>query len=389
MDKFISSQPSATLLKLVFTFLRNPRPVLTAALLAAFGVTNASAVTIQQPHDAGLARAKKTPFSFVGRVFDVDFIAFGSGSLIRRHTVLTAGHVLYDPTLGFTTSTIFDRALYESYRLQSSQVVSVATLSGYQNSVDTSGNTSTTSFAQDQGYLLLGSAPVDENWANFTSNPDLLTRSTSQFFVMGYPGVTFDGRTLAYIVPTTPFVPAGTATATGSYINTDYLAEEGMSGGPIFLETDNTLANATVAADTVGGVPDTSGEFTISYVRAIDKTSKKFLTAAEYTSGLISGVQITGPATAARGSTVNFTVQPVFKKGKTTTDRYPELKLKLAVGTAATTGVTIKKLSNTTFAVTFANVTAVRSGSTIQFQVIYDKNTVVPGTTSTASVKIQ
>ena len=360
------------------------------------GASAQSGTTVATPFKTGLTRVQtKYPFKFVGRVFDLDFIAFGSGTLLRRHTVLTAGHVLYDPTLGFTAETSFTRALYGNYQFQSSQVIKVATLGGYQSAVDTSGsNTSTASFQQDQGYVLLGSAPYDENWANFTATPSLLTNPANQFFILGYPGVGFDGRTQAYIVPQVPFVPSGTSATTGAYTNTDYQAIEGMSGGPILVETDDNIDNATVAADTVGGVDDTSGEFTISSVRVIDKTSQKFLQDAEYTSGLIKKVKVTGPATVTRGSTVTYTLSPVFLYPKTdgsqaTTDRYSELKLKsTVVAIQGQAGITLKKLSNTTYSATFSNSSTLRSGSTITLQVYYDKATAAPGKSS-KTIKIQ
>ena len=209
------------------------------------------------------------------------------------------------------------------------QVIAVAALSGYQTDVMTDGNTSLTAFADDMGYVLLHDAPVDENWANFVTTPTLLASSPT--FILGYPGVTFDGLTMAYIVPPDPFVASGTSLSSGSYENGSYNAEEGMSGGPIYVVPDGV--NQYVAASTVGGLADTSGEFTQSFVRAIDKPAGRFLTAAEYTSGLISNVKVTGPKTVSRGHTYTYTATidfavPAVNGDFVSTTRYPELKLK-------------------------------------------------------------
>lgn len=362
------------------TLLKSFRPALPAALLALSLVAGARLApaqtsSIQVPYalgngPQGTPRILEAPYNFVGRVFDLTTIGFGSGTLIRRHTVLTAGHVLYNSTTGFTTAAIFSRALDEGYSLQKSSVLSVAVLAGYQVAANTNGETDLGTFALDQGYVLVPDAPVDNNWANFSHDPTLLSNPTIANFVLGYPGVTFDGRTPAYIVPMAPYVRAGTAGQL--YTNENYAGEPGMSGGPIFVEPDGTLANAVVAADFLGGVDDTSGEFNEALVRAIDNTSNKFLTAAEYTSGLIKKVNIVGPTSVQRGQTYEYGAQIVFKD-KGTTDRYPELKLVSAAATAlpGQSQITIKKTSNTTWNVTFP--ATLRSGQTAMFQIYYTK----------------
>ena len=363
-----------------FKSLRSAVPATLLALSLGVGAASVSAQSssVQVPYALGLTLAQKQPYNFTGRVFDLgDAIGIGSGTLIRRHTVLTAGHVVYDPTAGFTTSTTFTRDLYETYSLQKQQTIQVGVLSGYQSAVDTVGNTSSTAFQLDQGYLLLGSAPVDENFAAFSSNPALLTNNAvNPTFVLGYPGQTFDGRTLAYIVPGSSYVPAGTSTTTGSYENDNYEAEEGMSGGPIYVVIGDSSSARYVAGDTVGGLTDTTGEFNAAFIRVIDTTSQKFLTDAEYTSGLIKKVKVTGPATVQRGTTVTYTATPIFliphaDGSRATTDRYPELRLKSS--TPAILGqpnVTVTKTSNTTFAVTFP--AGLPSNTTTTLQIYYD-----------------
>ncbi len=362
-----------------------------AALVAltASCLPSAHGATIAAPIPIGLTHAQAAPYNFTGRVYDLDFTAFGSGTLLRRHTVQTAGHVVFDPLLGFTANATFTRALYEDFKLSIDQVISTAALSGYQSAVETTGNNANlTAFAQDMGYVLLHDAPVDENWASYVMTPSLL--ATSATFVLGYPGVTFDGLTLAYIVPPDPFVASGTSLGTGSYENGSYNAEEGMSGGPVFVVPDGKTQ--LVAGSTVGGVPDATGKFTQSFVRAIDKSAAKFLQAAEYTSGLIKKVKVSGPTTVARGHTYSYSTDIVFTVptvagAKATTDRYSELKLKSSTpGTKTAPLITVAKTSNTTFNVTVSN--NARSGTTSILQVYYT-GTAMPDGKSSLTIKIQ
>ena len=372
-------KPSVSTVPTLPKSLRSAVSTTLVALSLATGAASVSAQSssVQVPFALGITLAQKQPYNFTGRVFDLgDAVGFGSGTLIRRHTVLTAGHVVYDPTAGFTTATTFTRDLYETYSLQKQQTIQVATLSGYQSAVDTLGNTSSTAFQLDQGYLLLGSAPVDEDFATISSNPALLTSTANPTFVLGYPGETFDGRTMAYIVPGSPYVPVGNSSTTGSYENDAYAAEEGMSGGPVYVVVNDSSSSRYVAADTVGGIPDTTGEFNAAFVRVIDTTSQKFLSDAEYTSGLIKKVKVTGPATVQRGTTVTYTAMPIFlipnaDGSRATTDRYPEIRLKSSTPKIiGQPNITVLKTSNTTFDVTFP--AGLPSNTTTTLQVFYD-----------------
>ena len=113
----------------MLTSIRSLRPTLPAALLALSSLAvlaprqvRAQATTvIQHPYPIGLAHDKAAPYNFTGRLFDNQNLAFGSGTLIRRHTILTAAHVVYDPATGFTSGLTFSRALYGTYSLSKSQ----------------------------------------------------------------------------------------------------------------------------------------------------------------------------------------------------------------------------------------------------------------------------
>lgn len=376
---------------LVPTLPRFFRPALSAVLLAlSLAAPRAAfAQTLDTSYAIGLLHAQSHPYNFTGRVFDYDNTAFGSGTLIRRHTVLTAGHVVYDPTAGFITNASFTRGLYEDYSLSQQQVIAAAALSGYQAAVIADTNTSLDAFSRDLGYVLIHDAPVDSDWGNFSNDPTTLSDPTNQFFVLGYPGVTFDGRTMAYIVPSSTYVQIGSSTDSGLYTNAGYIPEAGESGGPIYVYNGETRL---VVAETTGGNGDTTGEFNESLVRGIDIVAGRFLEQAEYTGGLIKKVKIKGPRVVTHGTTVRYTALPQFvvpNVGSTTanvtTTRYTEIKLVTSTpGTSTTPAVTIRKVNNTEFDVTFA--TTVRPKSTTTLQAFYSKSNPVDKSTITITV---
>ena len=383
-------------MSLVSTTFRSLRPALPAALialsLAAGARQSAADATIQGLYPIGQTHAEAKPYSFTGRVFDVELVGFGSGTLLRRHTVQTAGHVAFDPTTGFITYGSYTRALYGSVSLSVDQIIAAQALSGYQASVAAVAPFLTQS-SFDLGLVLVKQAPVDEDWSNYASTPSLL--STAPTFVLGYPGVTFDGRTMCYVVPSTPWVALGAGTGTSALYENDLAtAEPGTSGGPIYVVPDGV--NRYVEGSVVGTTTvDTTGEFNNFVIRAIDKSAAKFIQAAEYTSGLIKRVKIIGPTTVTRGQTYTYTAKVVFSQpsrdgtqAKVSTDRYSEIKLKSSTpGTATAPQVTTKKVSNTTFNVTF-NAANVRSGSTTVLQIYYT-GTATPLGKSSLTVKIQ
>lgn len=393
--------------------------VFAAALLLAPAAGRVSAQTGTSPivavaHDIGAGRSQKKPYSFAGRILDLDALIQGSGALIRRHTVLTAAHVVYDPATGFGTSVTFERALYVdrranvNLRLSTQRATAVATLSGYQEAAPTGVTTATQS--RDLGYLVITAAPVDEDFATYARQPSPLFRDNSLTdpavgrFVVGYPAETFSGSIMAYIVPTLPYVEA----APGNYNNFNYLSEGGMSGGPVFAVINGVQ---TIVGETTYGTTGSfdDGTLAISGIRAIDKEADRFLTAAEYNNGLIAGTTITPANTALypvdllknqitvnRGDVVTFNTRVVFTTparggtgGVASTTRYPELTLTSNLETNTTPGanptplVAIKKTANNQFQVTFN--AANRTGTSVDLQVQYNKKVNAPSTTTAAN----
>lgn len=376
-----------------------------AAALLAPTVAQSADPSLQKPFAIGLNRSQRKPYSFTGRVFDNNNIGFGSGTLIRRHTLLTAAHVVFDPATGFGTSFTFERALYfdpatrKTTRLSTSRSLAVSALSGYQDVA--ADPLSTESESRDLGYVVLVQPSIDEDFAPYKRQPEPVFKDNnltdnSGRFVIGYPGVTFNGRTMAYIVPQAPFVEVGA----GYYRNFDYLAEPGMSGGPVYSVINGVQ---TVVGETTDGLADTSGEFSFSDIRAIDKEADAFLASAEYSAGLIVGTTIT-PAdpnivvdpklnqiSVNRGDSILVNTRVLFKVpgangNPVTTDRYTELKLTSDLsdtpppfsptGTVSQPLITIVKVVNNQFRVTFSAQN--KANTIVTLQVKNSKTTNAP-----------
>ena len=376
--------------------LRSVLPAAVALSLAAAPRAARAQTTLDTSYAIGLDHASVEPYNFTGRVFVLDdaAIGFGSGTLIRRHTVLTAGHVVYDTTNGFIVNATFSRGLYEDFTYQKSQVVAAMALGGYTAAATTYTEDSINAFAFDMGVVLLNDPPRDGNWGSYIVDPSVLADSSNQFFQLGYPGVSFDGRTMAYIVPTSTFTQVGGINS-GLFENDGYLGEPGESGGPIYVYTvdpGTTVKRQLIVGEYLGGIADTTGEFNASFVRTINTAANTFITSAEYTAGLIKKVKIKGPRTVTHGTTIIYTALPQFTNpnaGSTTpvtTNRYTEVKLKTSTpGTSTQPAVTIKKLSYTTFAVTFAST--IRPRSTTTLSAYYSKTAAVANSTITITVE--
>ena len=358
--------------------------IIALALLTGCALRDASAqsdTTVQTFYPIGLEHAMNKPYNFTGRVFEFDDsgAAIASATLLRRHTALTAGHVVFDPTTGFAVNLSFSRGLYGNYVLSDQEVNAVNVLSGYQADADAAGSgvESIEAAARDLGYIVIDEPPVDSDWGVYDPDPTQLTNSAGRF-ILGYPGVTFDGRTMAYIVPQSPYVEIGPG-ASGAFNNDLYIAEPGFSGGPVYAVVNGEQA---VVAELTAGNSDTTAEFNVETVRAVDTEAARFFQDAEYLNGLIKKVKITGPKVARRGVVNTYTLTIVFAQRNAdgtvaTTDRYPELKLKSdSAGTGPVPLVTITKISNTQFQVVYA--TSLRAGATVNLTGYYDKNSPAP-----------
>ena len=344
-----------------------------------------SDTTLATFYAIGLEHAQNPPYDFTGRVFVDDDAeqAIGTGTLLRRHTVLTAGHVVYNPTEGFIQSASFSRGRYGNYDLSDQQVTSVQALAGYQSALASDPNASSdgedlATLESDLGLMIVTDPPVDNNWGNYDADPTQLTNNAGRF-ILGYPGVTFDGRTMAYIVPTAPYVEMG-LTATGAYSNELYIAEPGFSGGPVYAVVNN---EQVVVAELTAGADDATGEFNAQFVRAFDTTAAKFFQDAEYNAGLIKKVKIAGPTTP-RGVKLTYTLtvkflEPNVDGSAATTNRYPELKLKADQLGTVEAPTTVTKISNTQFQVYFSPT--LQAGVTVNLTGYFDKGDAAPKST--------
>ena len=392
--KFVAIHPLKIPVPILSRFLRTTVPAAALALSLAVGSRSALAQTsLAGSFAIGVDHAAVAPYNFTGRIFDLDNVGFGSGTLIRRHTVLTAGHVTFDTTTGFIANATFTRGLYDDFSYQKSQVIAAVALSGYTQAATADTEASIGAFLLDMGVVLINDPPRDGDWGTYIVDPTVLSDTANQFFQLGYPGVTFDGRQMAYIVPTSTFTQVGGINS-GLYENDGYAGEPGESGGPIYVYTTQpgTEAKAQlIVGEYLGGIDDSTGEFNASFVRTINSAANTFITSQEYTSGLISKVKIKGPRTVTHGTTVTYKALPLFSvpnAGSTapvTTNRYTEVRLKTSTpGTSTVPAVTIKKLSSTEFQVTFA--ATIRPRSTTTISAYYTKTAQVANSTITVTV---
>jgi hypothetical protein len=350
-----------------------------------------SSTTLQTFYAIGLAHAESHPYNFTGRMFidDDALVGEGTGTLLRRHTALTAGHVVFNPSEGFVANLSFTRGLYGNSFISIQQANAVDVLAGYQSALAADPNPDGETIATlsyDMGLAVFATAPVDNDWGIYDPDPTQLTNGDGRF-ILGYPGVTFDGLTMAYLVPAAPFVQVGFG-ASGAYSNQFYLAEPGFSGGPVYAVVSGQQA---VVGELTAGLADATGEFNNAYIRALDLPAAKFFQDAEYNAGLIGAVTITGPTLARRGVvrnyhlTVNFAV-PNADGSAAATGRYPELKLKSDTpGTPEAPLTTITKISNTHFQVYFSPT--LRAGMTVHLLGYFDKNMPAPNSTLAVLLK--
>ena len=306
-------------------FLPAARPGLRTALPVLLALFAPCLALRAQQHPAEITpdEAYTLPYRLSGRlnVAHGSERYFGTATLIRRYTGVTAGHLLYDPETGLSTDLHYEPALYgsTSYSLA---VSSFAVLSGYQSAAQVDPD-SYAAFDQDMGYTLFSQAAPGNEWAAFGADTDLLT-TADHFLVLGYAAESFPGDELAFVNVTSPY---DLLLAPGLYENTSYYTEEGMSGGPLYVTRDGTME---VAAVNVAGTskPDPAD----SGARAITPAETALFTEAEYVAGLITAGVIKGPASVAPGGSGKYKVGVVFQDGLTQgtaalPGRYDELVL--------------------------------------------------------------
>ena len=268
-----------------------------AAVSLAFSATSLAAAALR-PAEITPEQATQAPYRDSGRMSVLQGVDsyIGTASYIRRYTGLTAGHILYSPKTGFSTALHYAAALY----IETTDFVivnSFAALSGYQAAADQNRD-SDAAFDQDMGYLIFSKPALNDEWAAWSANPNILS-SNGPFLAFGYAAESFPGDELASVQHQTPYFQQ---LPPAFYGNQAYYTEGGMSGGPVYATLPS--GGMTMAAINVAGTGYAQAAF--SGARAITPAETPLLLGAEYASGIITGGIIKGPAMVAVGGTAKF-----------------------------------------------------------------------------------
>lgn len=230
-----------------------------------------SAQAISGPSPIGPTLTRTLPYSFVGRLL-VSFAGVpyqGSGTVVRPHSVLTAGHMLWDPDAGWATNLYFQRAYYYGSQLSVSRPNHKYILAGYSRYASVEGSDSDDAFTKDFGAMTFTGEPAKGRYLPYSVNLGYLN-GRHQTISVGYGADWHDGEQMLKCSP-----PIGSAFAyvpdiggTMYYFNDFYIIEGGMSGGPLFVKTS---AGWNVIAINVSGDDSSMG------IHALGSSERSFL----------------------------------------------------------------------------------------------------------------
>ena len=178
---------------------------------------------------------EKNPYKYVGQLtFRSGRGSYvGSATVIKPHSLLTAGHNLYSQYVGWSSNTVFKRSYdFGSYASRAT-ASKLFVLGGYASVVDSGRGETNGGFSRDMGGIVCFSQPAGGSHARWQNKPRLLT-GTSFNMSLGYGAVVHSGEEMLRSSPTKSFFKV-----TGSfYENRSYGIEAGMSGGPVFARAD-------------------------------------------------------------------------------------------------------------------------------------------------------
>src|SRR5581483_2966979 len=202
----------------------------TAAFLSAIFCASAFAFAASNPAPTGQSLARTFPYSMIGQVefYSGRSAYVGSGTVIKTHSVLTAGHVMWDPDYGWSTHMLFTRSLYSGSYISSQYARRKYILGGYSTNANYYGPDSVLAFANDMGAMVFRNTIADGAYAGWWANPTLLT-SGGGSKLLGYGAEFHTGDELLSVTTLDAF----TRTRGGFYENDSISVEGGMSGGPV------------------------------------------------------------------------------------------------------------------------------------------------------------
>ncbi len=210
------------------------------------------------------------PFYLIGQVFFKSGTAeyIGSGTVAGSHSVLTAGHNVYDPDTGFSTNFEFYRNTYGPGHSNPVQVpVQRLVFGGYQQAALRDGPDAVTSFALDAGGLVFHDFLYPGGQRAASSGDPAFRDMRYNKVLIGYGAEgAHKGDYPLYTWPTTPF-----SDTYGNFFE-DYsiYVEGGMSGGPLIVHLPTGYAIIGIVVS--GSTRPASGG-----VRMLDPKLKSFM----------------------------------------------------------------------------------------------------------------
>lgn len=218
------------------------------------------------PTEIGESRTLENPYYYVGKMsasFSTVGGRVGSGTVIKRYTVLTAAHCLYIKPDGWADGVDFERAKYYESSRNSTYATRYAILGGYSRNSGSSGKNTAKGFSYDAGCFLCADKPANGGYAGWWANTKALTSRIPKMS-LGYGAANHDGEQMLKSAPTRTF-----SRSYGSYYtNTSYRIEGGMSGGPVFVKSNGKWY---IAAVNVSGSSSRAG------VRALSTSTTAML----------------------------------------------------------------------------------------------------------------
>lgn len=234
------------------------------AAMLAFGTVTAQAQVY--PTAIGSATTNANPYFYAGKLsmtfrtssgLEQNYV--GTATTIKPYSALTAGHCVYDSSMGWMRRATFERARYYSTSASRNTVTRAWVIGGYTSNAGSDGSNSYTGFSYDAGAVVCSTRPGGGGYAGWSTNTSLLT-GTAYNMSLGYGAEYHNGLEMLRSAPTRGFTRG-----TGAfYTNTSYRIEGGMSGGPVFARSGTTWY---VCAINVAGTGLLAG------VRALDSAT--------------------------------------------------------------------------------------------------------------------
>ena len=235
-----------------------------------FAATSLVAQDVSRPALYGAVLTKTFPYSMVGQIIfasgEHDYQ--GSGTVVQKHSVLTAAHNVWDADNGWSFNVDFNRARTGEGVTQKTTASKLFVFGGYQSQVVRYGAGNVRAFAYDLGGMRFQTLPGAGSFAGWKADAKLVTGDTYNL-CLGYGADTHSGDDLLFVEPSLSF----TQTYTAFYENDSLTFEGGMSGGPVFAEVkpgDFRIVGVIVAGS---DTPPSGG------IRALNLASARFINA--------------------------------------------------------------------------------------------------------------